>query len=1053
MTSEPPTTFTLPTRITLYVSQRALFIKPYYHHHHHQNQPPTNEGLIRLEWAQQPTLALIQDQKTIEDELSLPETLKIQLDGLVGVIQLFQDSYLIAISSHSVVARFEGKELFRIERVLAIPLTYHKAHESVKNEMGRRRTRISQALSSFSIATSNDGSSTTTTSTDELSSETDEQDIVPPEADEDIPQDGPLSSSSSPSLSTSVEEGFQKIIEPNKINFSRLLWKPKPLDHQDPASSSSTTTCTTTAQKMLSLSQLGKSAVPATNSQASEEPPSANIDGRLSLDKKFIAVLSDELTRGGMFYALDWDITHSFQSKADRCSSDEREPRMSEPLHKRAQLRFWWNQRLIQPFIKSGFDNLGYVIMQGFVESTHVKILKLKGDEIPEESTKKAEEKEEEEEEEEKETHKEVDLVDIQIGLISRRSILRPGLRYQRRGIDGAGSVANAVESECVMTTSLDPSKNDQEGSVFWSFIQIRGSVPLFWSQNPAGLRPPIVLEGDPNENLDAMEKHFTDLVNSYGHILAICLAEKSGNEARLVAEFERQVGLLPQTFPPLDRPGKNNLVEGEKTEDRNWVRFIGWDFHQQCKGMHYENVLNLVEQIDADISNFGYFSRTGDRQKGVIRSNCVDCLDRTNVIQSAIAKEILNRFLRHLNLPINPDLAHDQLDVAFNSLWANNGDQISKQYAGTSALKGDFVRTGRRNWRGIVNDATNSMARMWHNSISDFFKQRVLDYTLGINVTTFSQFQQTYSSIDPNDSIRFAKFRSIAIDDAAKQVISEGESKLDGWNFLTPNEETCIHSVKAIPLGLEERIIILSSRALYIVSYEYVLSKVQKFLRIGLEDIVSLQLGVYITSVTDEREREEEENYGFVISYDTVGATEKTNTYSMRVEGKRRTSGTILEGGPDDSVCLLDDPEHTTPRAIKQIVFKAPKDLTSDSLTSVSSALHQDQDKRQNGPAGRLSAEGYVGQVIKRIELECNQNQIIFIDDAHSPRQDHHHPLRDENEQLEDEDTERLRKLILIDRSPIISLDEFHASTGSHPAIPFNLFARMSKSVKQIIG
>jgi hypothetical protein len=63
-------------------------------------------------------------------------------------------------------------------------------------------------------------------------------------------------------------------------------------------------------------------------------------------------------------------------------------------------------------------------------------------------------------------------------------------------------------------------------------------------------------------------------------------------------------------------------------------------------------------------------------------------------VIQSAIAKQVLNSFLRHLNLPINPDLTHDQLDVKFNSLWANNGDQISKQYAGTSALKGDFVRS-----------------------------------------------------------------------------------------------------------------------------------------------------------------------------------------------------------------------------------------------------------------------------------------------------------------------------------------------------------------------
>ena len=30
-----------------------------------------------------------------------------------------------------------------------------------------------------------------------------------------------------------------------------------------------------------------------------------------------------------------------------------------------------------------------------------------------------------------------------------------------------------------------------------------------------------------------------------------------------------------------------------------------------------------------------------------------------------------------------------------FQTLWANNGDRISRQYAGTAALKGDFTRTG----------------------------------------------------------------------------------------------------------------------------------------------------------------------------------------------------------------------------------------------------------------------------------------------------------------------------------------------------------------------
>jgi hypothetical protein len=46
----------------------------------------------------------------------------------------------------------------------------------------------------------------------------------------------------------------------------------------------------------------------------------------------------------------------------------------------------------------------------------------------------------------------------------------------------------------------------------------------------------------------------------------------------------------------------------------------------------------------------------------------------------------------------------HDELDVAFNNLFANNGDAISRAYAGTSALKGDFTRTGKRDWRGQLN-------------------------------------------------------------------------------------------------------------------------------------------------------------------------------------------------------------------------------------------------------------------------------------------------------------------------------------------------------------
>lgn len=43
-----------------------------------------------------------------------------------------------------------------------------------------------------------------------------------------------------------------------------------------------------------------------------------------------------------------------------------------------------------------------------------------------------------------------------------------------------------------------------------------------------------------------------------------------------------------------------------------------------------------------------------------------------------------------------------------FTVAWANNGDQISKLYAGTSALKGDFTRTGKRDLHGMVSRAAS---------------------------------------------------------------------------------------------------------------------------------------------------------------------------------------------------------------------------------------------------------------------------------------------------------------------------------------------------------
>lgn len=65
--------------------------------------------------------------------------------------------------------------------------------------------------------------------------------------------------------------------------------------------------------------------------------------------------------------------------------------------------------------------------------------------------------------------------------ILSRRSRFRAGTRYKRRGVDETGEVANYVETEQLIAY--------QTHEV--SFVQIRGSVPVYWSQPGYKYRPP----------------------------------------------------------------------------------------------------------------------------------------------------------------------------------------------------------------------------------------------------------------------------------------------------------------------------------------------------------------------------------------------------------------------------------------------------------------------------------------------------------------------------------------------------------------------------------
>lgn len=136
---------------------------------------------------------------------------------------------------------------------------------------------------------------------------------------------------------------------------------------------------------------------------------------------------------------------------------------------------------------------------------------------------------------------------------------------------------------------------------------------------------------------------------------------------------------------------------------------------------------------VTADSSSLKVFNY----QKGAVRTNCVDCLDRTNVVQSIIARHHLLDVL-HLNGIIDqPDDIYlsplpSALERVFRETWFLNGNRMSMLYAGTPALKTDFTRFGKRTLKGMIDDGVNSVTRYFINNFIDHENQNAYNFLSG---------------------------------------------------------------------------------------------------------------------------------------------------------------------------------------------------------------------------------------------------------------------------------------------------------------------------------
>jgi phosphatidylinositol 4-phosphatase len=109
----------------------------------------------------------------------------------------------------------------------------------------------------------------------------------------------------------------------------------------------------------------------------------------------------------------------------------------------------------------------------------------------------------------------------------------------------------------------------------------------LFWSSYPnKSWSPPVTIDSDYSKSVTASEQHFEETKNFYGQQFLVNLIDQKGDQNKLGKEFTKL---------------HNDLGD----ED---LKYVWFDFHEECKKMKWENLSKLVQFCLQEINSYGSF-------------------------------------------------------------------------------------------------------------------------------------------------------------------------------------------------------------------------------------------------------------------------------------------------------------------------------------------------------------------------------------------------------------------------------------------------------------
>ncbi|GAA6032708.1 hypothetical protein JCM8097_000752 [Rhodosporidiobolus ruineniae] len=354
------------------------------------------------------------------------------------------------------------------------------------------------------------------------------------------------------------------------------------------------------------------------------------------------------------------------------------------------------------------------------------------------------------------------------VTLIARRSRHFAGARYLRRGCNEQGWCANDVESEQIVSEELvtpfhvpspspfhTPASSSSASSTsrrtisprYTSYVQIRGSIPLAWMQDTTkGVIKLEVKMAHFDPFYAPAAKHFDQLFEAYGgRLIAMNLIKQTDNrESVLIPHFRECVAYLNQFLP-----------------DEHKIEYIEFDQKQAYKRSRTKAQEALAKHAEASLLKTGFFHSgpeaprrlplddeldrperrtTPMLQQGVVRTNCIDCIDRTNTAQLAFARVVLGHQLHALGFLPSPHLPVESDAVRLlEQMYNLHGDLLAMQYSGSNALHQIDSRReleeqmGWPQWRSQSRDKVEAVKRLYANNFGDAEKQAAIDVFLGI--------------------------------------------------------------------------------------------------------------------------------------------------------------------------------------------------------------------------------------------------------------------------------------------------------------------------------